>query len=50
MDNNLMAPDEMKNLGYDNTPEALAASAAAAAAAGQSKTNDATKGPERGQK
>lgn len=49
MDNNLMAPDEMKNLGYDNTPEALAASAAAAA--GQSKTNDATKkGPEREQK
>ncbi|KAH0142249.1 hypothetical protein KCU67_g14122, partial [Aureobasidium melanogenum] len=29
MDKNLMAPDEMKNLGFDNTPQALAAAAAA---------------------
>ncbi|KAH0365251.1 hypothetical protein KCU65_g6187, partial [Aureobasidium melanogenum] len=39
MDKNLMAPDEMKNLGFDNTPQALAA----AAAAGHAPPADATK-------
>jgi cytochrome c oxidase assembly protein subunit 19 len=41
MDNNLMAPDEMKNLGYDNTPQALAAAAAAghAPSSGPATTN-----------
>ncbi|KAI4719843.1 hypothetical protein E4T48_03954 [Aureobasidium sp. EXF-10727] len=46
MDKNLMAPDEMKNLGFDNTPQALAA----AAAAGHAPPADATKKPSEGGK
>jgi cytochrome c oxidase assembly protein subunit 19 len=47
MDNNLMAPDEMKNLGYDNTPQALAAAAAAGHVIPEDTTN---KTPEGGKK
>jgi cytochrome c oxidase assembly protein subunit 19 len=47
MDNNLMAPDEMKNLGYDNTPQALAAAAAAGHVVPADTTN---KTPEGGKK
>jgi cytochrome c oxidase assembly protein subunit 19 len=47
MDNNLMAPDEMKNLGYDNTPQALAAAAAAGHVIAAETTN---KTPEGGKK
>ncbi|KAH0166270.1 hypothetical protein KCU67_g4379, partial [Aureobasidium melanogenum] len=46
MDKNLMAPDEMKNLGFDNTPQALAA----AAAAEHAPPTDATKKPSEGSK
>ncbi|KAH0337687.1 hypothetical protein KCU81_g7953, partial [Aureobasidium melanogenum] len=46
MDKNLMAPDEMKNLGFDNTPQALAA----AAAAGHAPPTDTTKKSSEGAK